>query len=338
MKRFTVWWWLVGGLCLGGCGATVSPGSPDSGDAAVEAAVDTSMETAVDTAPAGCPLGGGALCAVGARCPSPDGCNTCICMPGGNLTCTLLGCVDGGPLVDAAPAPCALPRGGTCASGATCPAGDGCNTCTCTRGSLACTRLACSPDGGTRACRSGADCGRGEQCFGPEGCGVPWACEPLRGCTADIAYFCGCDGTTFEGSSSCPGRPFQHRGRCSGTATRCVLRDGRSCPAGATCPAGDGCNDCTCSASGELRCTMRPCVPPRPCTSNADCTDGRECVGPEGCAVPWTCQPALGRPCTDDLASFCGCDGRTLHGSSSCPPGPFAHRGECRTDGGVPPG
>lgn len=337
MKRWTGWVWAVGVALLAGCGATVSPGGGADGGA--DTAADTTVDGAVDTAPGVCTMPGGWTCPVGRSCPSPDGCNTCACGPDGNVACTLRGCVDAGPPVDVSPPGCALPRGGVCARGATCPAGDGCNTCTCDAGgSLACTRLACIPDGGTRPCRSFADCGRGEECAGPPGCGTPWSCRPSMGCTPDIALFCGCDGVTFEGSSSCPGRPYQHTGRCSGTSTGCVLRDGRTCPPGATCPAGDGCNDCTCSTSGELRCTMRPCLPPRTCTSNSDCTDGRECIGPEGCAVPWTCQPALGRPCTDDLAAFCGCDGRTLTGSSTCPPGPFAHRGACRGDGGVPPG
>lgn len=67
----------------------------------------------------------------------------------------------------------------------------------------------------------------------------------------------------------------------------------------------------------------------RTCVRQSDCPSGSECVGPEGCGVPWTCVAGLGRPCTDDLASFCGCDGQTLTGSSSCPPGPYRARGAC---------
>ncbi|MBP6834182.1 MAG: hypothetical protein KA978_25570, partial [Deltaproteobacteria bacterium] len=74
---------------------------------------------------------------------------------------------------------------------------------------------------------------------------------------------------------------------------------------------------------------------PRTCTSSADCAGGTVCLGPEGCAIPWTCQPALGRPCTDDLSPFCGCDGRTYYGSSSCPSQPYLYRGSC--DGPPPP-
>lgn len=53
------------------------------------------------------------------------------------------------------------------------------------------------------------------------------------------------------------------------------------------------------------------------------------CSGtPLGCSGAWTCdtQP---RPCTSDLAQFCGCDGRTFTGSGSCPTRAFAYRGPC---------
>lgn len=64
-----------------------------------------------------------------------------------------------------------------------------------------------------------------------------------------------------------------------------------------------------------------------PCTSAADCAQGEMCTGPEGCDVAWTCQPS--RACTRDLRPYCGCDGRTIHGSGSCPPAPYSRRGEC---------
>ncbi len=65
----------------------------------------------------------------------------------------------------------------------------------------------------------------------------------------------------------------------------------------------------------------------RGCTSSADCREDEMCTGPEGCDVAWTCQPV--RPCTRDLRTYCGCDGRTFEGSGSCPPRPFARRGPC---------
>jgi len=63
------------------------------------------------------------------------------------------------------------------------------------------------------------------------------------------------------------------------------------------------------------------------CCAGADCAAGEDCIGPEGCGVPWTCQPQ--RPCTRDAVEYCSCDGRTVTGSSRCPPMPYRHRGPC---------
>mgnify|MGYP007070991290 CR=1 FL=1 len=160
-----------------------------------------------------CTFPDGRTCPVGATCPDSDGCNTCTCSPGGTLACTERACVDAGP-----PA-CALPYGGTCPVGATC-AVDRCTACTCLAGGGLMCASRCTDAGTTTdaavpiACRSGADCPSSMMCDGPAGCGVPWSCVPARPCTADVAPFCGCDGTTFSGSSSCPGRPYRSRGAC----------------------------------------------------------------------------------------------------------------------------
>ncbi len=74
--------------------------------------------------------------------------------------------------------------------------------------------LAATPDAGARTCRSSADCGEGELCFGPEGCDVEWTCVPDRPCTRDLAFYCGCDGQSLTGSGSCPPAPYAHRGEC----------------------------------------------------------------------------------------------------------------------------
>jgi len=67
--------------------------------------------------------------------------------------------------------------------------------------------------------------------------------------------------------------------------------------------------------------------PARHCESQADCRAGEMCAGPEGCDVAWTCVPA--QPCTRDAMLYCACDGETVHGSSTCPPRPYRHRGAC---------
>lgn len=64
------------------------------------------------------------------------------------------------------------------------------------------------------------------------------------------------------------------------------------------------------------------------CTSNEDCEEGTFCSGPAGCDIPWTCVEP--RPCTMDLRAFCSCDGETIYGSSTCPPAPYKHPGECQ--------
>jgi hypothetical protein len=68
-------------------------------------------------------------------------------------------------------------------------------------------------DGG-RGCTSSGECGPGELCVGPAGCGLPWSCVPERPCTMDLAMFCSCEGQTVRGSSSCPPEPYQHVGEC----------------------------------------------------------------------------------------------------------------------------
>jgi hypothetical protein len=65
-----------------------------------------------------------------------------------------------------------------------------------------------------KVCKSAADCAAGQDCYGPDACGSTWTCGPRRMCTEDLIEYCGCDGTVFRGSSTCPARPYQHRGGC----------------------------------------------------------------------------------------------------------------------------
>lgn len=159
------------------------------------------------------------------------------------------------PPIDAGPPPgCPLPDGRVCPVGQMCPL-DRCTVCFCAPdGSLRCTGGACPPDSGVvRACQSNADCG-GALCMGPEGCGTRWTCAtgPV-GCTADLSPFCGCDGQTFYGSSSCPGRTYAHRGPCA------------TADAGVTCAAMD--------ARGEGLCDL----------FLGFAWNGNTCVGQSGC-------------------------------------------------------
>jgi hypothetical protein len=66
-----------------------------------------------------------------------------------------------------------------------------------------------------QACKVAADCQSGI-CEG-QGCtdDKPGTCaSKRRACTTDLRPYCGCDGTTFRSSSSCPGRRFDARGEC----------------------------------------------------------------------------------------------------------------------------
>jgi len=79
--------------------------------------------------------------------------------------------------------------------------------------------------------------------------------------------------------------------------------------------------------------SMSPVASPTPadpiaCKTTADCPAGTECRSFEGCGpAAQRCEAPVG--CTDDLAQYCGCDGKTIEGSGSCPPAPYRHRGPC---------
>ena len=155
-------------------------------------------------------------------------------------------------------------------------------------------------------CTSSEQCAHGLTCTGEPGCGQPWTCQQAHPCTRDLVPFCGCDGQVFRSSSTCPGRPYRNRGACANPA-----------PAPAPTPGAAG----TVGQGGA-------------CTSSSDCAEGLMCVGHEGCDQGATCEPR--HPCTMDLVPFCGCDGQTFRGSSTCPPRSFRHRGACQSDGPLP--
>lgn len=63
-------------------------------------------------------------------------------------------------------------------------------------------------------CSIAADCASGV-CEG-QGCapGQGRCSAKNRICTRDLRQYCGCDGTTFNASGSCPGRRYRQRGPC----------------------------------------------------------------------------------------------------------------------------
>jgi hypothetical protein len=151
------------------------------------------------------------------------------------------------------------------------------------------------------ACLDGAECASGV-CEG-QGCGPdqPGTCVPrARRCTKDLREYCGCDGQTFRGSGSCPGRRFMDR---------------RACPAPTATPA--------------------PATPaPSRKAEGAACLEAGECASGIceglGCGAdrPGICAPAK-RGCTRDLRPYCGCDGATFRASGSCPGRRFSAKAAC---------
>lgn len=77
----------------------------------------------------------------------------------------------------------------------------------------ACAPAAPKADGAS--CLDAGECASGV-CEG-QGCGpdAPGVCAPkARACTRDLRSYCGCDGQTFRGSGSCPGRRYAAKGNC----------------------------------------------------------------------------------------------------------------------------
>jgi hypothetical protein len=112
------------------------------------------------------------------------------------------------------------------------------------------------PDG--PACNSDAECDAEQVCEGV-GCGAnEGRCVARdRICTRDLATYCGCDGTEFQNSGSCPGGRYAYRGSCSP-----ALQLGESCTHGQQCASGlcmgEGLEGCGTGATGvcsEAGCT-----------------------------------------------------------------------------------
>lgn len=75
----------------------------------------------------------------------------------------------------------------------------------------ACEQAQPKPDGAP--CMLAAECASGV-CEG-EGCEHAGVCVAAsRPCTKDLRQYCGCDGTTFSASGSCPGQRFASRSAC----------------------------------------------------------------------------------------------------------------------------
>jgi len=80
----------------------------------------------------------------GQTMPSIDGCNTCGCEKG-QIVCTTMACETVVNPTESSPSLISCQYNGkTYQSGQTMPSIDGCNTCSCEEGRIACTTIACN--------------------------------------------------------------------------------------------------------------------------------------------------------------------------------------------------
>lgn len=178
----------------------------------------------------------------------------------------------------------------------------------------------------SRLCSDNASCRGGEVCWGVPGCYTDWSCVRARGCRRDRAEYCGCDGASFVASSNCPGRPYVHRGACTGNEG-----------AVAVAPDPELAMMQRSRASGSRALTLseapasRAPLGPNGCRSNRDCRGAQVCQGPPGCGFEWTCERPAQR-CVRDTQVFCDCEGRDFRASMFCPGRPYRHRGSCEID------
>ena len=110
-------------------------------------------------------------------------------------------------------------------------------------------------------CRAASDCGADEICRGPDGCDTASTCQKLADltCGGPQTTMCGCDGATFTGDQSCPGRPVLRQAACDAPASCVRTRTGVDCDEpGGPCPDGQAreyANGCwqACVPNRELR-------------------------------------------------------------------------------------
>jgi len=69
----------------------------------------------------------------------------------------------------------------------------------------------------------------------------------------------------------------------------------------------------------------------------AACSEANQCANgiceSEGCGEEQDRCAAKAAPCTRDLVTYCGCDGKTFQASGSCARKRYAHRGACGESG-----
>lgn len=141
------------------------------------------------------------------------------------------------------------------------------------------------PDsGGLAVCSADSPC---EGACTGRSCSATWFCITDAPCTDDIAEFCGCDGVTFSGSSTCPGQPYASEGPCPTRGTSCDGRNVRCRIPTPVCRTGF-----VPEVTADGTCWTTRCVAIGDCA----CTSPEECPDPDN----YTCRNDTGR-CTPFL-------------------------------------
>ena len=333
----------------GGGGATASTGGGGSGAVGItSASAETAAGGSASDAGGGAGGNGGAgdaptTCA-SLQCPEHSHCDdsapACVCVGGYELRSGV--CLDADECAD---------HSATCDAHAACSNQEGGYACECMAPYVG-DGMHCALDTTCQAqqCDSNARCdsggcvcitgyqGDGHTCTRIDPC-KSTPCKNGGACSATATGFsCNCAGTGFMGSTcqepvdDCAGKPCKNGGTCTDKVNdyACACASGwtgKNCDrstgcdyggkhytSGKTFPAGDGCNTCSCSASGAAICSTQVCIGAA-CggLAGAKCPSGQYCDFASGCGASdqqGTCQapPSI---CNDAVVAVCGCDGKT---------------------------
>jgi hypothetical protein len=134
-----------------------------------------------------------------------------------------------------------------CSSTTTCPAGDGCNTCSCSQGSWACTTLGCGDDV-SDPCPAGSPT-TGDSCS-PDG--LDCAYPTMEGCGGDQCTCSGgiwlCNPSKCPPPPPCPASEPAQSSICASVGQECTYTT-------------NGCGPyCYCDPSGTWSCYEEGCV------------------------------------------------------------------------------
>lgn len=182
-----------------------------------------------------------------------------------------------------------------------------------------------APDAGRPDAATGSDGATPDGGRAPDAAGADGASPDAADAATPTSCFAtsDCGPTEYCATPICPGEDVI--GECVPRETSCDLDFRPVC----------GCDDrtydnpCAARMAGVVVRAEGPCAPaPGECTPSSPCTGGAICLGGPLCTDRWFCDFAM-RACTDDLATYCGCDGVEFEDSSTCPRRPFAHLGAC---------